>query len=915
MAQKTSPATTALTRAVLSVATLASAAAAGGILLSAASASVRLLSVTTQGPAVVIEATEPVAYTVNHPDPLTLIVDLRNAAVADAAAQVEPRGLVTAIRLEQATAADGLGVARVRISLARAAEYKIRSSRNTIRVELNGAAAPAPLAPSPALASQAVPGVSSAALAPVSDVRAAPKREPAARPATAAVPDAPAAATTIEKVQTSRKGGSTLVTITGNGKLTPTGVSESKELPRRVILDFPNVASNVAPQVQGDGTLVRRVRVGLNNNAPLVTRVVMEIADGVTYTVQRNSPTNRDVTLVFDGPPLEAARSTLSDSRSAKAPAGSAAVAPATPPPTPAPAPPPAAETPAAAPTPTPAAERIDEDPALAGLGGETITLEQAIANGASLAPTDNPAGPEAISALKTASGATTQATQQPSTTKPAPATSKPAPSTSRPAPSTTAKPAPSTTKPATATLKPPPAAPQTPAPAPLSVPPPGAQAPQTHQIVSGQEKKYVGHPISMDFQGVDLRSVLRTFAEISGLNMVIDPDVQGTVDIVLTDVPWDQALEVILRGNSLDYTVDGTIVRIARIDTLRKEQDARTQLALSAANAGTLAVRTYTLSYAKADQAAPLVKTSVLSPRGNVQIDPRTNTLIITDLPARLDTVAQLLSTIDRAEPQVEIEARIITTTRDYARALGVQWGFNGRVNSTIGNTTNLAFPNNGSLGGRVGGLTGPATQGSDNRTTGSEDVGTGVGLSVPGAPSAVGLALGAINGAFNLDVALSALERSGKGRILSTPRITTQNNVEAEITQGVQIPVQTEANNTVTVTFKDAALTLKVTPQITAANTVIMQITLENASPGTPVGPNLIPSIDTQRAITRVQVNDGMTTVMGGIFVSREQFTQDRTPVLHRIPFLSWLFKRDDQTDSSRELLIFITPRIQKG
>jgi type IV pilus assembly protein PilQ len=124
---------------------------------------------------------------------------------------------------------------------------------------------------------------------------------------------------------------------------------------------------------------------------------------------------------------------------------------------------------------------------------------------------------------------------------------------------------------------------------------------PQSQQIVTGQEKKYVGHPVSMDFQGVDLRSVLRTFAEISGLNMVIDPDVQGTVDIVLTDVPWDQALEVILRGNSLDYTVDGTIVRIAKIDTLRKEQDARTQLALSAANAGTLAVRTYALSYAKA--------------------------------------------------------------------------------------------------------------------------------------------------------------------------------------------------------------------------------------------------------------------------------------------------------------------------
>jgi type IV pilus assembly protein PilQ len=411
--------------------------------------------------------------------------------------------------------------------------------------------------------------------------------------------------------------------------------------------------------------------------------------------------------------------------------------------------------------------------------------------------------------------------------------------------------------------------------------------------------KKYTGHPISMDFQGVDLRSVLRTFAEISGLNMVIDPDVQGTVDIVLTDVPWDQALEVILRGNALDYTVDGTIVRIAKIETLRKEQDARTQLAQSAANAGTLAVRTYALSYAKADQAAPLVQSAVLSPRGKVQVDARTNTLIITDLPARLDTVNQLLATLDRAEPQVEIEARIITTTRDFARALGVQWGFNGQANAAIGNTTNLAFPNNGSINGRVG--------------AGGQAVNLGVGS----ATSAVGLALGAINGAFNLDVALSALERTGKGRILSTPRVTTQNNIEAEITQGVQIPVQTVANETVTVTFKDAALTLKVTPQITAANTVIMQITLENASPGALVdtGQGFVPSIDTQRAITRVQVSDGMTTVMGGIFVSRETTTNDKTPVLHRIPFLGWLFKRDNQVDESRELLIFITPRIQKG
>jgi type IV pilus assembly protein PilQ len=187
-------------------------------------------------------------------------------------------------------------------------------------------------------------------------------------------------------------------------------------------------------------------------------------------------------------------------------------------------------------------------------------------------------------------------------------------------------------------------------------------------------------------------------------------------------------------------------------------------------------------------------------------------------------------------------------------------------------------------------------------------------VGFAVPGAPSAVGLALGSVNGAFNLDVALSALESSGNGRLLSTPRVTTQNNVAAEMKQGVQIPIQTVANNTVTVTFKDAALTLKVTPQITSANTVIMKITVENAAPdySKAVGTSLIPPINTQRAVTQVLVSDGETTVIGGIYISSEQSDKDRTPGLNRLPLLGWLFKREKLTDESRELIIFITPRI---
>jgi type IV pilus assembly protein PilQ len=191
---------------------------------------------------------------------------------------------------------------------------------------------------------------------------------------------------------------------------------------------------------------------------------------------------------------------------------------------------------------------------------------------------------------------------------------------------------------------------------------------------------------------------------------------------------------------------------------------------------------------------------------------------------------------------------------------------------------------------------------------------VSTGVNLGVGGATSAAGVALGSINGALNLDVALSAIERAGQGRILSTPKVSTQNNIEAEITQGIQIPIQTVANNTVTVSFRDAALTLRVTPQITAANTVIMRIAMENSAPDFSRAVNGIPPIDTQRALTQVLVSNGETTVIGGIYVSREQSAQDRTPGLHRLPLLGWLFKRDEFTDESRELLIFITPKVQR-
>jgi type IV pilus assembly protein PilQ len=434
--------------------------------------------------------------------------------------------------------------------------------------------------------------------------------------------------------------------------------------------------------------------------------------------------------------------------------------------------------------------------------------------------------------------------------------------------------------------------------------PPPQAGA-QDQPGLSRGGRSYTGTPVSMDFQQADLRAVLRVFSEVSGLNIVIDPAVQGTVDVALKDVPWDQALDIILRANKLGYLVDGTIVRIAPLTVLADEEAQRRKLSEEQSLSGELRVLTKTLSYARAEELQPLLTKSTLSQRGTVVVDARTNTLIITDLAERLATAEALIGTLDRAQPQVEIEARIVQTNKNFSRQLGVNWGFNGRVDPALGNTTNMAFPNNGSLGGRVG-----PTQGPNGQPT-------AVNLGVGAATSAVGLALGSVNGAFNLDVALSALESSGNGRILSTPRVSTLNNVEAEMTQGVQIPLQTIANNTVTVTFRDAALTLKVTPQITAAGTVIMKVSLENSSPdfSKAAGPSAIPPINTQRALTTLLVNDGQTTVIGGIYMSDQNQTTDRTPGLGQIPILNWLFKRELVRDESKELLIFITPRIIKG
>ena len=783
------------------------AAVSGGLALSAApSGAVRLLGVSSQTTgktaAVLIESTEPVAYAVSRPDPMTVLVDMRNVKVADAAAQVTRSGPLAGVTIEQATALDGTDLARVRVALAARAAYKVRSARNVIRLELEPEAANVTAAERDRLAGTPMPVRSEAA--PVDDNVT------------------PAPATTIDKIRAVHTRTTTTVTLTRNGRLVPSSLSEPDDSPRRLVLDFPNVAPAAGVSRVGvDSVFVKQVRIALNSREPLLTRVVMDISPTATYHVERTGADGRDLAVVFEGPNA----------------GGAIMVAPPT----------------------TGTTKDAPEE-------RDVLSVAQAQANAASLVPTD----PVAV-------------------LLPPPPASPAPPASAAPAPIQAAPP-------------PPPPQPAQP-----------AQPTLTQQVPGTAQKQYTGPPVSFDFEDSDLRVVLRLFSQISGLNMIIDPQVQGRVNVVLTDVPWDQALEQILRSNKLGYTVDGNIMRIAPLAVLADEQAQTQRLNEAKALAGELQVRTFALSYAKAETLGPLLVKSALSPRGQIQFDPRTNTLILMDLPDRLQTAQNLIGTLDKPQPQVEVEARVVQTTRDFARAIGIQWGFNGRSNAAIGNTTGLAFPNNGSLGGRVGGTQGP----TDPRpgTGSSQDAATAVNFPAAAASSAVGLALGSINGAFNLDVALTALENTGKGRVLSTPRLTTQNNQQAEVAQGVQIPIQTVANNTVAVSFKDATLKLTVTPQITTANTVIMAISLENATPDFSRSVNGIPPIDTQRALTTVQVNDGATTVIGGIFVSQEQSTNDRTPYLYRVPILKWLFQRNTMTDSSRELLIFITPRILRG
>ena len=412
------------------------------------------------------------------------------------------------------------------------------------------------------------------------------------------------------------------------------------------------------------------------------------------------------------------------------------------------------------------------------------------------------------------------------------------------------------------------------------------------------------GFPIDVDFVDVDIRDVARFFSQLTGINIVVDPEVTGPVTTQLYGVPWDSALITILESHNLGYSIERNIVRVTTTTKLAAEAEARARLMEQERNAQPLETVKIDLSYARAAELLDLTNTQ-LSDRGQAIVDERTNSLIVRDTGDSIGSLRQLLVSLDQPAPQVNLKARIVETTRDFARELGVQWGFQGVADAAHGNTTGLVFPNN------------LVVRGQNRPASGIEARGIGgtpfaVNLPAAEASSGIALTMGSVLDSFRLDVQLNAMESEGRGKVISTPNITAQNNWPAQIESGQRIPVQTLVDNTASVQFINANLQLSVTPQITVEGTIMLDIVVDKSEPDFSREVVGIPTIFTRRAETRVLVRDGGTTVIGGIFQLTVNETESRVPALHRIPLLGWLFKSQTTSQNNNELLIFITPHI---
>jgi type IV pilus assembly protein PilQ len=431
----------------------------------------------------------------------------------------------------------------------------------------------------------------------------------------------------------------------------------------------------------------------------------------------------------------------------------------------------------------------------------------------------------------------------------------------------------------------------------------------------------YTGERLTLNFQDIETRAVLQLLADASGQNIVVSDSVTGNVTLRLQNVPWDQALDIVLRTKGLDKRRQDNVIIVAPQAELASREKAELAARKDVQELAPLRSEYLQVNYAKAQDMAALIKTqtnSLLSTRGSVAVDDRTNTLLLQDTADRLADVRRLVATLDIPVRQVLIEARIVIVNNDFTRDLGARFGFtnvqksgnNGLV-TTTGNALGTDQIISSGLTNRLGGgspfpVTLPSGSTASNRYN----------VNLPVTSPAGTFALGILGANFLVDLELSAAQAETQANIISSPRVITANQKEATIEQGVEIPYQQSASSgATTIQFKKAVLSLKVKPQITPDNRIILDLDVKDDSVGTVVvasGGVNVPSIDTREISTQVLVNDGQTVVLGGILSTTQREDDTKVPYLGDVPILGHLFKSTSHKDNKDELMIFITPKI---
>ncbi|REG32043.1 type IV pilus assembly protein PilQ [Archangium gephyra] len=431
------------------------------------------------------------------------------------------------------------------------------------------------------------------------------------------------------------------------------------------------------------------------------------------------------------------------------------------------------------------------------------------------------------------------------------------------------------------------------------------AEAPTYASEGAPQQARYRGKKVSFEFKDIDIQNLLRVIAEISKKNIVVADDVNGKVTIRLRNVPWDQALDLVLRTKSLGKEEIGNIVRVAPLKTLEEEAKLRQERKKSLVAQEELLVNLIPVNYATANDMSGRVR-DVLSERGTVTVDLRTNVLIVKDVRANVEKARALVRNLDTQTPQVLIESRIVEANTSFSRELGVQWGGQASAAPATGNATGLIFPNTAVVTGGIEG----SSPGVSDIPNFAVNLPVGAGL---GSGGALGFVFGSAGGALALNLRLSAAENEGVVKTISAPKVTTLDNNTARISQGVSIPFSQVSASGANTTFVEARLSLEVTPHVTQDGSIMLTINAANNQPDpSQTGANGQPAIQRKEANTQVLVKDGDTTVIGGIYVRRGSTQSNSVPFLSKIPVLGLLFKNFRERDDRQELLIFITPRI---